>query len=707
MQIFELSISRGAGSKLYGVQVVNSPAGEASAEFTLDVDALLAQRGPIQTALLASSANVRGRISRLEQPVRDLGAALFEALFATPAVAGRYQASLAIAHNGGEPLRVILRIDPAELAALPWEAMYDAGAGGYVCHREPLVRRVPVAATLNPLQVTAPLRIMGIVSAPRGLPPLDAEREREQLATALRRPISSGAVELVWAPDATWETLQEMLLTEQWHIIHFIGHGDFDAHDSAGVLALTGDGGRVNRVTAGRFADLLGQAEPMPRVVVLNSCSSATSGADDLFSGTAAALARGGIRAVAAMQFSVTDRAAVAFSRAFYTALAAGRGVDQAVLSGRIGVLGTGGSTLEWLTPVLYLRGDDAHLFTVLPPTQTATNEESVDRDPSHSAASAASAASAPSAGTWRELRRFSGAAAGWWGSNFTIGSGQVVFSPDGSILATGSTDRVVRLWDPTTGQELAALSGHTKPVRSLAFSPGGELLASGSADKTIRLWNPTSGQAVRTPLIGHTDWVQSVAFSPDGAVLASGSADQTVRLWDPATGQPVGEPIKGHRNWVRTVAFGVDNEILASAGNDGTIRLWNISTGELIGEPLTGHTRMVRALAFSPDGAVLASSSADKTIRLWDPHTGQPVGEPLSGNAGELWSVTFSPDGRLLASGGNDGSVQLWNVSTGRPAGEPLTGHLYLVGSLAFSPDGRLLASSSPDRIIRIWGPA
>jgi hypothetical protein len=87
----------------------------------------------------------------------------------------------------------------------------------------------------------------------------------------------------------------------------------------------------------------------------------------DLFSGTAAALVRSGVAAVTAMQYAISDLAAVAFSRGFYTALAHGRGVDEAVSAGRVGILGTSGRTLEWVTPVMYLRGSDARLFTVPP----------------------------------------------------------------------------------------------------------------------------------------------------------------------------------------------------------------------------------------------------------------------------------------------------------------------------------------------------
>ena len=100
---------------------------------------------------------------------------------------------------------------------------------------------------------------------------------------------------------------------------------------------------------------------------MLNSCQSGASGTIDLFSGTAAALAHSGIHAVAAMQYSISDDAAIAFARGFYKALAHGRGIDEAVRSGRIGILGLSRGTLEWITPVLYLRGDDTHLFDIAP----------------------------------------------------------------------------------------------------------------------------------------------------------------------------------------------------------------------------------------------------------------------------------------------------------------------------------------------------
>lgn len=154
------------------------------------------------------------------------------------------------------------------------------------------------------------------------------------------------------------------LLSESWHVLHFIGHGDYDPTTDEGLIALVGQEGRPNLVGAERLADLLNEAHPTPRLVVLNSCSSGEEGTQDLFSGTAAGLVRSGISAVAAMQFTISDTAAIAFAKGFYTAIAHGHTIDDATRSGRISILGAGG-TLEWVTPVLYVRGDTTELFDV------------------------------------------------------------------------------------------------------------------------------------------------------------------------------------------------------------------------------------------------------------------------------------------------------------------------------------------------------
>jgi hypothetical protein len=363
----ELDIGRHGKRGHYQVRVVRSPAGgDQREEFDLDIDALLRGRPQLEASILSSAVGARRLMSAAERPVLEAGRHLFESVF-TRSVYGAYRASLGVAEQQGERLRVVLRLSEPELAALPWEALYDPERQSYVCRQEPMVRRIP--AQFNPrapLQVTPPLQVLAMVASPRGLVPLDVQLERSNLEEALADLTAAGLVSITWVEPATWRSVHQHLLSGHWHVVHFIGHGDYDEIRDEGVLAFVGSDGRADSVEAGRFADLLGEADPTPRLVVLNACSSGESGANDMLSATAPALVHSGIEAVAAMQFAVSDDAAIAFAQGFYTAVAHARGVDEAARSGRIAMLGAAGS-LEWLTPVLYLRGDSTHPIVIRP----------------------------------------------------------------------------------------------------------------------------------------------------------------------------------------------------------------------------------------------------------------------------------------------------------------------------------------------------
>jgi len=288
-----------------------------------------------------------------------------------------------------------------------------------------------------------------------------------------------------------------------------------------------------------------------------------------------------------------------------------------------------------------------------------------------------------------------------------------VTISPDGKLLASGSNDNTIKLWQLETGKLVRTLgswfSGHSSMVHTVAFSPDGQLLASGSWDDTIKLWQVSKGRQIRT-LIADSDWVNSVAFNPNGQLLASGGANSTIKLWQVSTGKEI-RTFTGHSDSVWSVAFSSDGEILASGSADYTIKLWQVSTGEEI-RTFTGHSFFVNSITLSLDGKILASGSSDKKIKLWQVSTGREI-RTFTGHSDSVWSVAFSPippiclePGGLrgiLASGCWDKTIKIWEINTGREICT-LSGHSNYVRSVAFSPDGQTLVSGSDDDTIKIW---
>ena len=380
----EIEIRAGSTPGTYDVEV-DSPAGTATGTMQLDAAAILNRRRELASSVLASSVTSRSTFSATEAPVREVGNSLFQALFAER-VYGRYTASLQQASSKGEPLRVVLRLRAQELAGIPWESLYDPETGEYLCQREPVVRFVEAAQPSAPLTATGPLRILGIVAAPQDLPELDTAEERRRLDDSLGELQEQGLVDMVWVETGTWHALQEQLIDGPWHVLHFVGHGGVRANK--GVLALEDEKtGKADMVGAVRFARLLSACRPVPRLVVLNSCSSGESAADDVLSSMASSLVHSGTTATVAMQFAVTDPAALAFSRGFYQAMARNIPVDEAVRLGRIAIDGTSEQTLEWVTPVLYLRTADTRLFQLSAGEKQSTALPEEGEEISHEAA--------------------------------------------------------------------------------------------------------------------------------------------------------------------------------------------------------------------------------------------------------------------------------------------------------------------------------
>jgi WD40 repeat protein len=274
-----------------------------------------------------------------------------------------------------------------------------------------------------------------------------------------------------------------------------------------------------------------------------------------------------------------------------------------------------------------------------------------------------------------------------------------IALSPNGKILASGSMNGSIQLWNIATGSKIRTFQGHSDRIESVAFSPDGKTLASGSNDETIKLWNVATGTEIGS-LQGSFFSVYSVTFSPNGKTLASGSSDGTIKLWDVSTTKEI-LTLPGHTTKVSAVAFSPDGKILASGSDDRIIKLWNVATG---GEILTfdGHSDRVGSVAFSPDGRILASGSDDNTIKLWNVATGTEI-RTLTGHSNRVGSVAFSPNGQILASGSDDNTIKLWNVATGTQI-HTLTGYADTADSVIFSSDGKTLASASRESNIKVW---
>jgi WD40 repeat protein len=274
-----------------------------------------------------------------------------------------------------------------------------------------------------------------------------------------------------------------------------------------------------------------------------------------------------------------------------------------------------------------------------------------------------------------------------------------IAWSPDGRRLATGSSDRTVRIWDTNSGSELIVLRGHGDWVRGVVWSPDGQRLATASSDRTVRIWDTGSGSELAV-LHAHDAEIWGVVWSPDGRRLATASRDSTARIWDIKTNCELAV-LRGHGDAVRGVAWSPDGRRLATGSYDRTARIWNGHNGGELAV-LHGHGRQVQGVAWSPDGRRLATASIDRTARIWDTESGSEL-VVLHGHDAEVREVAWSLDGRRLATASVDRTARIWDVIGGVEL-MALHGHNGWVRGVAWSPDGHLLATASNDRTARIW---
>ena len=285
-----------------------------------------------------------------------------------------------------------------------------------------------------------------------------------------------------------------------------------------------------------------------------------------------------------------------------------------------------------------------------------------------------------------------------------------VVYSLNGTTLVSGE-DGGANLWDVRTRKKIVAFK-HRPWAGSIAFSHDGSMLATADAGRfgltpgTVKLWDVTTGTNIAT-LQGHTGTSSAVAFSPDGGTLAMRHGDGTVKLWEATTGQHISLlPIESA--W--SMAYSPDGNTLALGRHHGTVKLTDVKSGRRVAI-LRGHGGSVDTVVFSPDGTKLAvgarggDQSSRGTVKLWGfPPTALDVVAQRSLKTFDAQTkggihVAFSPDSKILAVGSDDG-VNLLDVETGKNIAIPQQS---FSPAVAFSPDGRMLASRSPDAT-RLW---
>ncbi|WP_433795618.1 CHAT domain-containing protein [Actinoplanes sp. CA-252034] len=361
----DLDVTIGGGRDRYTIDL-RSILGSATGEFILPY-------GPrdIENFVLRHCrprSGTRHVVPSAVSPFAIFGKGLFDALMAGEA-RDMFQALRAHARHNDVGVRLRLRQSAVpELNRVPWEFLFDGS--DFLClePRFSIVRHSDRTLAPPPLRVRYPLRVLTTICSPGDLQPLDVEEEKKRLTTALAPYIEMGCVNLTYTRDGQLPTLQRTLAQAEragrpFHVWHFIGHGAFDEREQIGHLYFDTEFGS-RRVTGFELATLFRDHDPL-RLIVINACESATTDDSDAMSGIAGSLVERGIPTVVAMQFPISDRAALVFAGEFYALIAAGVPVDSAITEVRRSLF-LQAHYGEWATPVVFTRAHDGTLFTVV-----------------------------------------------------------------------------------------------------------------------------------------------------------------------------------------------------------------------------------------------------------------------------------------------------------------------------------------------------
>jgi WD40 repeat protein len=283
---------------------------------------------------------------------------------------------------------------------------------------------------------------------------------------------------------------------------------------------------------------------------------------------------------------------------------------------------------------------------------------------------------------------------------------------PDGSQIASASSDKTVQIWNTGTGTAVLVYQDATKNAMAVSWSPDGARIAAGYAgDKrdpeTLQIVRVTDGEKLFSYASNAGFWnaqadktIHALAWSPDGARLACGGGEYRVDIWD-ARSWKQQITYKGHNSTVYALAWSPDGRQVASTGSDDAVHIWDAHTGRNAAT-FFKHSSVVASVMWSPNGQRIVSASHDKTAQVWNAVTGTSL-TIYRGHSDNIQTVAWSPDGTRIASGGRDGKVQVWDASKGTTL-YSYSGHLGGVNVVKWSPDGKRLASGGTDRTVHVW---
>lgn len=263
------------------------------------------------------------------------------------------------------------------------------------------------------------------------------------------------------------------------------------------------------------------------------------------------------------------------------------------------------------------------------------------------------------------------------------------------SIIATIPHRNTVDLWDSQTVKKLGELKGHSRQVTRIVFSQDGSLVASGSIDGDVKVWNAL----LRNNTIATTDGIYDGVYSPDGKTIATAQWDRSTAFFDADSGRKRFQ-VEAHMNSIQSVAFSPDGSWFVTGGYDDVARVWDATTPQL-SMTLAGHEHRLTTVAVSPNGKRIATGGYGPVVILWDAETGQRLMDLRCGSGANR--MLFNPGKPTLAVSCRDSTIKIWDMETGRML-KSLDGQNGTSRGIDFNKSGELLASVDVDATIRLW---